>query len=95
MANKARRHVHKYHKVNLGFADAWACALPDCTHYMPPTMEKLVEGKKSICWECNKEFIIDIDSMQSKRPICNDCKLGLDSEIESLLTEAIEKFLNN
>ena len=54
----------------------WACALPDCTHFMPRNVENMVEGKKSICWKCNQIIILDASNMRDDRPICRTCKFG-------------------
>lgn len=73
MASKAKRHTHKYQKVQLGFGKVWACALPDCNHYMPSHMTIMVEGKNSLCWGCNESMILDITAMMIDRPICDNC----------------------
>ena len=63
-----RSHVHKYILRNIGKRDkprkVYACALPDCTHFMPH--KALVLGKKSICWQCEEEFIITSDIVGKK-----------------------------
>ena len=75
MGSKAKRHVHKYMRRNVSYVDVWACALPNCTHYMPPHMAELVEGKHSICWSCEKVFVMNILNMEANdgKPICDDC----------------------
>lgn len=67
------KHVHKYHKVTLQFAQVWACGLPDCNHYMPHNLTPLVVGRKSICWHCNTEFVLDDENMKNDKPICMKC----------------------
>jgi hypothetical protein len=72
---KAKRHVHKYYLADLpGFAKVWACALPDCNHYMPPHMERLVNGKHSICWGCGDVLTLNPQNMDTGKPLCNDCE---------------------
>jgi hypothetical protein len=74
MATKAKRHTHKYHRVNAGYQMLWACALPDCNHHMPLHLTALVEGKASICWKCGEQMILDSDAMKLDKPICIDCR---------------------
>lgn len=71
-----RHKTHKYHRIQLDFGRVWACALSDCTHYMPKHMENLVEGKQSFCWNCNEIFILDSISMKDDKPICINCRVG-------------------
>lgn len=73
MSTKAKRHTHKYHKVDLLGTKIWACALPDCNHHMPNHYSKLVEGKASLCWNCGEEMILDPTNMTQDRPICMNC----------------------
>jgi hypothetical protein len=73
MSNKAKRHVHKYHRVDIGGAKLWACALGDCNHYMPAHMGSLVPGKNSICWKCNEQMVLNIMNMKDDKPKCDDC----------------------
>ena len=73
MATKAIRHVHKYMRINMSSHKIWACALPECNHYMPIHLEELVPGKASICWECGDKMILDLDNMKSDKPKCAEC----------------------
>lgn len=92
MASKNKRHVHKYHKVSLGYTDVWACALPDCTHYIPQYSEPLVNGKRSLCWECGDEFILHPIAMKDRAPNCDNCRLGVKpAEVE--MSEELRKKL--
>lgn len=92
MATKAKRHIHKYYKADLDFGEVWACALPDCSHYMPKHMAKLVNGKSSICWKCNEKMILDPNNMNIDKPVCYSCAIGVTEEIP--LTESIRAFLS-
>lgn len=74
MATKSKRHVHKYHKILFSFAKVWACALPDCLHYMPQHMEKMAEGKATLCWGCNEQMILTPINMTDDKPLCITCK---------------------
>lgn len=66
----SKRHTHKYHKLRDGL---WHCALPDCTHYMPSNVAECLPGKRSICWQCGNEMILDDNSMKNENPICFNC----------------------
>lgn len=75
MAEKAKRHVHKYRIKTLAHVKVWACALPDCYHYIPPSMgQEWVEDKSSICWDCGQKFQLDAIALQEERPRCFDCR---------------------
>lgn len=98
---KKTKHVHKYFfKFNPpGYLSVWACALPNCTHYMPTHMIHFMEGKNSICWSCNEEHRLDLDSMQCKsefrenvlEPLCANCR----SKREGNNLDKIRKMLEN
>lgn len=78
---RSKRHIHKYYKAPYGVGRfVWACALPDCLHHMPPHMEKMVNGKASICWECNNGMTMNPDNMKLTRPICESCRLGIKTD---------------
>lgn len=69
----AKKHIHKYHHIRIAAGKLWACALADCTHYMPRHLENTLLGKASICWKCENNFILDTLNMMDDRPICNEC----------------------
>jgi hypothetical protein len=70
----ASKHVHKYHHIFPGNGPKlWSCALPGCSHHMPRHYENTLVGKFSICWGCNKQFILDESSMEMDKPICSNC----------------------
>jgi hypothetical protein len=77
MAKKCNddRGIHKYHKVNTGFTTLWACAHPTCSHYMPKHIENMIQGKASICWECDGEMVLDTDALRMDKPICLNCRM--------------------
>ncbi len=72
----AKKHIHKYHKINFFNGKVWACALPDCSHYMPNHLVDMVPGKQSICWHCGESFIMDAHNMVDDRPVCAKCSAG-------------------
>jgi hypothetical protein len=97
MATKAKRHVHKYHKVSLSYADVWACALPDCNHYMPKHMEATLPGKYSFCWQCGEKFLLSPETMNLDKPKCLTCLYGLvespSAEPDAPMSEALKHLL--
>lgn len=97
-----KHHTHKYHIINLGKKGnprkVYACARPDCTHFMPE--KRMVVGKKSICWKCLEEFVLDVEVIikhPRAKPTCFNCRTGIKIkpeekvEIEKL-DAAIEMF---
>lgn len=93
-ANRSKRHRHKYHNVVFGASHVWACALPDCTHYMPNHMSAMVEGKASICWQCGEDMILDKSNMKENQPRCENCRLGIESvevPLSSAMTDRLKK----
>ena len=71
--NKSKRHTHKYHRVLVAGTKVWACALPDCPHYMPSHMTELVFGKNTYCWSCGEVVVMNRDMMNQDRPECIQC----------------------
>lgn len=97
MATKAKRHVHKYYRATLSFGKVWACFLSDCNHYMPQHMAELVNGKHSICWQCEEKFTLTPINLKQDKPICPDCSLGLPetTEVSVDTSEAIINFVRS
>lgn len=46
------------------------CALPDCSY---KTNTSLALGKRSICWRCGNDFIMDEYSLRLAKPHCSNC----------------------
>lgn len=68
-----KKHIHKYYRATINQTSVWACALSNCTHYMPKHMDSFVNGKASQCWKCNDEMVMGPAQMEQEKPICNDC----------------------
>lgn len=83
----AKRHRHKYFQADMNGTKVWACALPDCNHYMPDHMRQLVNGKMSICWGCESEINLNPDNMKDIHPVCTNCKLGISPDSPDAITE--------
>lgn len=93
MAGKgSKNHIHKYYRARVAGVDVWACGLDNCTHYMPKHLEELVPGKVTVCWSCDKRFMLDERAMKYERPICLDCELKQKTD-GALDLEGIEKLL--
>ena len=75
-----KKHVHKYHRLLVNNQFVWACAFPDCTHFMPKHFENLIPGKFSICWNCEETFRLDTVNMRSDKPQCPDCLAPTDTQ---------------
>lgn len=80
-----KKHIHKYHQVEFNGSKIWACALSEeCTHYMPKHLTHLVVGRKSFCWECGEEIILDILNMRDELPRCRDCNSERNEALKKL-----------
>lgn len=67
--SSALKHTHKYYKLSDRL---WHCA--ECSHYMPSNLPiESMYGRKSICWDCGKEFKLTEDLMKDLRPKCYEC----------------------
>ena len=85
----AKRHTHKYHRIPFGSGKVWACALmnQNCTHHIPNYMESTIIGRKSICWECDSDFILDENAILHDKPLCGDCRglIKIENELDARL----------
>jgi hypothetical protein len=89
---------HKYQRKNIGRSKehpfyVYQCTLPTCTHYV---RESLIFGRMTICWTCDKEFLImPIGTRPHKRkPICQSCwnvRYGKGTEVKNASIEEILK----
>lgn len=75
----AKRHIHEYYfGLNIAGTKVWACAAPDCQHYMPKHMEDLVNGRLAKCWKCGDKTIIDVSMLKTGeyelgKVFCEEC----------------------
>ncbi len=94
MPRKSHNSPHKYIKRPFGAGHVWACALPSCSHYMPPHLSSMIEGKTSLCNQCGEEFILTVDSLKEVSPRCDDCRFGhIKTEDDVPITSVMEEFL--
>lgn len=83
--------LHKYYRAHLSLGDVWACALPECSHYLPKHIEQLINGRATICWNCNNRTTMSPANMGMDRPFCPDC---LNAEMAELpLSDAMKEFI--
>lgn len=66
------QHPHKLrrHRYESTGNAIYFCILPDCNF---KTEVKLTLGKRSICWRCGREFIMNENSIRLAKPHCNAC----------------------
>lgn len=104
---KRRTHVHQYHRIypygrpanrSNRESGVWACALPDCTHYMPHNVEGQVVGKLSLCNTCMEAFVLDNENMKNDKPICTSCthpELAMPADFDMERHEAKSRVAKN
>ncbi len=64
-------HTHKFKRLVYKSGNAiFFCCLPDCSTKINPA---LALGKRSICWRCGQEFILNEYSLRLARPHCSQC----------------------
>lgn len=80
----ALKHIHKYYKNTSGF---WACARPDCTHYLPTNVADRIEFSKSICWECEEVFQMNKTLAELSQPKCQPCRMPNSTSIEEFIRQ--------
>lgn len=76
-----QKHVHKLKRIKFKSGNAsFFCVLPDCTFKVNPA---LALGKRSECWRCGEEFLLNEYSIRLAKPHCEKChhpKNGKDKE---------------
>lgn len=73
-----KQHTHKYARVKTDNNYVWACALPGCNHFMPYHLRSLMTvNRRSICWQCEDEFVIDEGALKEDGPRCGNCRFGV------------------
>jgi hypothetical protein len=86
----AKKHTHQYHRISIGYKNVWACALPNCSHYVPPHLEGTMEGKLSICFGCGESFIFDSERKayalgeREGKSYCLNCELKRRGNVDLL-----------
>lgn len=95
------KHIHKYQFKIIGKDyRVFACALPDCTHYLA---EELVVGKESICWKCGNVCTVrkENDGKIRHKPHHKTCnasrqnrKLVIAERPKEIAADAVDKLLD-
>lgn len=97
----AKKHTHMYHKIQQKYgAGIWACALPNCTHYLPLNVSDMIYGRESLCTNCMDVMILDEERLKNNEPICMNCVLAkqgifVESEEESPLDKLRKRAQEN
>jgi len=47
-------------------------------------------GRKSICWQCEKEFLLTPVNMKNDKPLCDNCEESVDI-LDKYLQERLHK----
>ena len=79
--------VHKYERKPLGkkgTSMVMKCVLPGCTHHIAP---HLTEGRFSICWRCDSDFVMTKLNTKQKKPHCKACTRSRKPKKEDELTK--------
>jgi hypothetical protein len=75
---KTEKHVHKLKRITYRSGNTtFFCAL-DCNYKINPA---LALGKKSICWRCAEEFILNEYSLRLAKPHCEKCHKSKNSKL--------------
>lgn len=92
--NKVHQGPHKYERVKWGKKETpvYRCVLPDCPHYLHPPM---MIGKVSLCWSCERAFIINKDKLRRKRPKCDACQFKKGRKGGADVVERLDELLRD
>jgi hypothetical protein len=86
------KHVHKFKRLIYKSGNVtFFCTLPDCSHKINPA---LALGKRSLCWRCGEEFILDEYALRLAKPHCSAChkpKKMTAEEIKKVEIETIKE----
>ena len=85
LMTQTQKHVHKLKKINYRSGNSVFFCVLDCGFKISVA---LALGKKSICWRCGEEFIMNEYSLRLTKPHCSGChkskleKLDVSREVE-------------
>lgn len=80
MNDKKPIHIHKLKRLRYKSGNAiFFCVLPDCKF---KASIPLSLGKRSTCWRCGNEFIMNDYSLRLAKPHCEACHQSKDSKAE-------------
>ena len=88
------KHICKFRRLRYKSGnEIFFCALPDCPKKMNPA---LLLGKRSLCWRCGNEFIMNEYSLRLAKPHCSNChkpkidRIVFDTDSDTRIDEPIE-----
>jgi hypothetical protein len=68
------KHIHQYKRRDIGAKGkpylVYACNLPLCSHYLHAS---LLENKFSLCYRCDKPFLLNKENLKLAFPHCDTC----------------------
>lgn len=63
--------------------------LPSCSHYV---REEFILNRESICWSCEKVFVIS--RKKKRKPVCEECRKKLyKTKEENVVEDIISKIM--
>jgi hypothetical protein len=82
------KHVHQFMRISGKHVSTWRCAIDGCKWFVHQGLAHVIQGKRSICWQCGAEFTVTEEAMQDDMPKCEECRLGIDvDQLSALLKE--------
>jgi hypothetical protein len=83
------KHIHKYERKKYGNNGCfiYKCMIPGCTHFV---YESLIINRRSLCWRCDKEFVI---TKLLKKPHCDDCTRGKKAQNDLEVLNTFKKLM--
>ncbi len=79
------KHICKFRRLRYKSGnEIFFCALPDCSKKLNPA---LLLGKRSICWRCGNDFIMNEYSLRLAKPHCEKCHKpkGIDVTMDEIV----------
>lgn len=84
-----QKHIHKLKRIKFKSGNAsFFCTLPDCTFKVNPA---LALGKRSECWRCGEEFLLNEYSIRLAKPHCEKCHHPKKSDLAPSITVATDE----
>jgi hypothetical protein len=77
---QSEKHIHKLKKINYKSGNkVFFCTLPDCNFKISVPLSL---GKRSLCWRCGIDFIMNEYSLRLAKPHCDSCHRPKDIKID-------------
>jgi|SRR5579863_329198 len=82
------QHTHKLKRLRYKSGnEVFFCTLPDCSF---KSNIALALGKRSLCWRCGSEFLMDEYSLRLAKPHCPACHRPKNLQELSISEEVLE-----